>query len=123
MLLASLLLASASAAALDLELTLPGAEPFHVVLTDAQDRRLPGLLVASDDGTTYRVNADVTSPSDGQHEVAFTIDALTVDRKGRQQVTTVARPTVLALTNQAGEFNASNAHGSFSLRFTVRDEG
>lgn len=122
MLLASLLFASASAADLDVELSLPEADPVRVVLADVADGPMPGLLVQARDGSTYRVGTELRSGAPDQHQVAFVIESLQTDRKGRVQTTLVAQPTLNVLTNQEAEFGVGNDTGSWRVRVTVRDQ-
>lgn len=123
MLLVSLLVASVQAADLDVELVIPNADPVQVTLVDVQDGKLPGLLVETAAGETFRLGAKLSTPAPGQHELAFVIDRLELDRKGRTQVTTVAQPTLLTRTNQQAEMRMGRTDAMYEVRATVRDEG
>lgn len=123
MLLVSLLVASVQAADLDVELEIPNAEPVQVTFADVQDGRLPGLLVETATGETFRCTTAVSTPTAGQHEVAFRIEKIEVDRKGRTQATLVAQPTLLVATNQQAEMRVGRTDATYAIRATVRDEG
>lgn len=112
-LLSSALLPRASAMDVDLSITVPDRPPVELTLLEVAPGRLPSVSVPGErPGQSYRVTVDlaevdqagVEGPAERQLRAEFLLEEVTVERRDRERVRTISRPTMTFQVSQPAAF-------------------